>query len=504
MIIHKKLRRSILKMKKVISVILLLAMTLAIVACNKGGQGETGTKAPVGTGGAERLDSLPDDLDFNGAAVRILYPEEIVDEFYFEDGAGSSEVVDVAVYETNLAVMERLAVEYKMETLPGYEAKNRASYENRIKNAYAANEDLWDLITCPTYHIPPVVSSGALVDLHGVEYLDFTKPYWLASLLEDSEVNGRIYFAAGDASLSLLKNTMCMIFNKELAAQLIDGDIQQVAFDGKWTKELLKQYAVAAYQGVDPSNPNIETDTFGFGIQNYNHLSAFGPAFGIRILTRNNDGSYSFGYTESTVADKVAWLCDLFHGNPGFVTGDNNGSMDVPVSTSFKAGQMLFSTTTLDNMAGLYAEINGDYSILPYPKWDEEQEGYYTFARNIYMSFGVTRTTPNASMAGAVLECIASESAQRITPAFFEDAMKVKFTEATPTVKGLFDQIRAGVVLDIGFTYAYILGIDHLMDNAIKDNDTGWVSTVAANRISVQKKIQEYVAKLNALEGEDS
>ncbi len=307
----------------------------------------------------------------------------------------------------------------------------RNSYESMIQNTYASNDDLWDITAVMTYHMPNVVSSGALIDLRSTEYLDFEKPYWLSALIEDSTINDRIYFAAGDASLSLLKNTICLLYNKELALQNGISDIQNTVLDGNWTADLFRQYSTAAYCGVNPTSPDVTTDTFGFGVQNYNHLSAFGAAFGLRILTRNDDGEYNFTYANDRAVDAVQFLCNLFHNNPGFITTDNFNDHATEIYNSFMEGRMLFISTTFDNLTNIYAEISGDYGIIPYPKWSEDEE-YSTFARNTYMSFGIMRTTPSSSMASAVLECIASESYKEITPAFFETAMKVRYSDAIP------------------------------------------------------------------------
>ncbi len=67
-------------MKKLISAILASGMLLAFAACMKDDpnpdSGSGGTKPPVGTGDSENLDDLPV-LDYDGASVRILYPEEM-------------------------------------------------------------------------------------------------------------------------------------------------------------------------------------------------------------------------------------------------------------------------------------------------------------------------------------------------------------------------------------------------------------------------------------------
>ena len=55
----------------------------------------------------------------------------------------------------------------------------------------------------------------------------------------------------------------------------------------------------------------------------------------------------------------------------------------------FKDGNALFTTTYLEDAFSTFRVMNDDYSILPYPKWDESQEKYMTGAMDNYSVLGI-------------------------------------------------------------------------------------------------------------------
>lgn len=502
-------------LKKIISLLLLLTMMAGVLACAKRdengsvtGTGETdaGTQPEQTDDG--RLDDLPE-LNYQGASFRILYPQDDIGEFFIE--SEPSEVVDEAVYRVNMKVRDRLGIEYEVTAVPGIDAvADRATYDNLVKGSYHSGEDAWDVVGEMIFGMPAMVREGVFSDMSKNEYLDFSKEYWNQTIVADASIDNKVYFAAGDASLSLLKKTICLLCNNELARQNNLPDLQQMAIDGQWTAEKLREYAINAYSGPNPSKPDVMSDTFGLGFQNFNHIDALVPASGISILTKNEDGGFTFTYGSSRAVDAVAFWCSLFNDNPGFITNDGpsaleglgQDAMSAVISSAFADGRMLFVTAEFENITDIYTESVGDFTILPYPKWVEEED-YATFARNTYVSFGIMRTSPNFTMAGAVLECIASESHYTIFPAYYESALKIKYSDATPETKQVLDIIRASVKMDMGFIFSVTLGTTLLWDYAIDRNNPAWATTIASYEWSAQSAIAQYTYEVQKLEGND-
>jgi hypothetical protein len=405
----------------------------------------------------------------------------------------SLNVVDMAVYQSNLDVQTRLGVEFIVTSEPGFNPENRASYENKIKNATFAGDDAWDIVAAMTCHMPEIVVSGALTDLNQTKYLNMSKPYWMQDLVDQASVDGKLYFATGDASLSLAKQTMIILYNKELAENNGYADIQQTALDGDFTIELMRKIAKESYRGADASTVDVKSDTFGFGIGNFNHLSAFGASLGLQIMKKEANGSFTFTYGNERATTIVPYLCEMFNTDPGFIITDNTGKNSDEVRTSFLSGRMMFVSATYAELMD-FSEIAGEFSVLPFPKWDAEDD-YATFARNTYMCYGIMTTCQDTELASAVLECMASTNYAGLTQVFYEKALKIRYSDS-PMAASIVGLITDSVSFDIGFTYSYMLrtlDFDQLLNRSILNNNSNWMSTVAQRKRSVEKVINEYI-----------
>ena len=79
------------------------------------------------------------------------------------------------------------------------------------------------------------------------------------------------------------------------------------------------------------------------------------------------------------------------------------------VSQHFAAGLSLFWNDRC-RQAISFAEKEINYGIIPIPKYDETQENYATLLGNPFSLYAIPKDSVTPDMAGAVLECMASES----------------------------------------------------------------------------------------------
>ncbi len=493
-------------MKKLSALLLALIMLLAVAACVKQpAKNPTGTTGGAQTDDGEEYDNngfLKDDLpslNYNGQAFRILYPAETVNEFFCEDPG--NDIVDEAVYTANRRVMDRLGITFEVTTLNGINVPaDRDSYAQTVINTYSGGDDRWDVVAQHIGSMATTMVSGAFIDINTVDYIDLEKPWWLARLTEDATVNGRLYLVAGDASLSLLKNTNCLLYNKPLADDLQVEDLQELVLNGGWTKEKLLQYTRHAYMAADQANPDIATDRFGFGLLNDNHLEAFKAAFDFPILSKDNSGEFVFTYDSERAVDACEWLVS-------FANSDNSvylarTSADVKAAQdAFREKRMLFVSGTFSFAIDIFNDINEDFNVIPLPKWSEDEE-YSTLPRGTYFGFGIMRTTPHYDFAGAVLEAIGSEGYRHIAPEYFERALKVKYTDASENTKEIFDLIRNSVIYDFGYTFSPFFGLDGAIKQLVYANLPNWTSLINSQKDKFMTNLDDFISRVSKLEDE--
>jgi len=129
--------------------------------------------------------------------------------------------------------------------------------------------------------------------------------------------------------------------------------------------------------------------------------------------------------------------------------------------------------------ADSYRELPFAYGVLPYPKFDENQEEYRTTTLTSYTVFCIPTDCKDPDRTAAVLEAMASESYRSVTPAYFETALKVKYAADEETAQ-MFDIIRDNISFDFGYIYTLSLnGISDKFKDAINKNRPEWASNVA-------------------------
>ena len=79
--------------------------------------------------------------------------------------------------------------------------------------------------------------------------------------------------------------------------------------------------------------------------------------------------------------------------------------------------------------------MEDDYSILPYPKWDEAQENYYTMVDGGHQIQAVPLTTKNLERAGTILEALNAESYQGL-PEVLDELIKSGKIASAPRGNG--------------------------------------------------------------------
>lgn len=101
--------------------------------------------------------------------------------------------------------------------------------------------------------------------------------------------------------------------------------------------------------------------------------------------------------------------------------------------------------------------MDEDYGIIPYPKYDEAQAGYYTFQHDQIGVFAIPSTSVRGETASAVLEAMSSESSVSLVPAYYDIALKGKYSRDSDSAE-MIDIIHNGHKLDAAWIYCTTIG----------------------------------------------
>ena len=136
------------------------------------------------------------------------------------------------------------------------------------------------------------------------------------------------------------------------------------------------------------------------------------------------------------------------------------------------------------------------YGILPLPKYDENQEGYYTLPHNAFSMMVIPSDSTKPDEAAAALEALAEESWRSVTPTYYEVALGAKYFHDDESAQ-MFDIIMKGIKLNFGSVYqtTQIGTIGWL----IRDLSQEFSSTYAANKNKYETAMQNLLDGLKAL-----
>ena len=491
--------------KRIVAFLILGAMLSSLAACGDSASdgdattnSSTETAEPVDTDHDSNgflLDSIPADTNFGGATVNILIREAVANtEFFVEEETG--DIVDDALYERNATVEERLGVDLNFIPQPG-EWDDRDTFNNLIRASVMANDGAYDLCAVLSNQLSTLTLEGLLTNLNTLDYLDFDKPWWANGLLDELAVDNKLYFASGDASLGLINGMMCVFYNKNLGEDFNLPDMYELVNNGEWTIDKAVELTRDTYSGLNNDGVKGPEDQLGFTTGSFNQLYGFIDSFDIPILERDNEGYPSkFVFSSEKATSAIQLLVSLFWDNNAFATGKVDSS---EYRIAFSEGHVLFTTGEFKD-TGEYRDVDAfDYGVIPMPKWDAEQENYRTTARATYSSFCIPVTAVDPNMSAAVLECFASESYRTVSPAYFENALKIKYAPDDESSQ-MYDLIKSSITFSFATSFSMAIGApQNPFKNQIATEDENWASKMASWEPQSQALLDETLETLKEL-----
>jgi len=408
------------------------------------------------------IDDLPEDLNYEGKTVTFLYREEIAGEFW-TDGL-SGDIANDAIYESILEVEDRLGINIETVLRKGHTTNVRTEYMDHIDNQILAGEPAYDWVDQMIGKAPTRMQTGNFLNILNLANIDLSKPWYIPNMEETAAINDRLYFISGDASLGYLKCAFCYYYNKDVGEKYNVENLEDVVRAGKWTIEKVQQLAAQTSADLNNDGKWTTDDQLGFVCHDNNHFRGYTSSMKMSLFTVQADGSqkYTFGGDRDHAA--ISALSELQNNTAGVYYFDGSSATASKlaeyqqVADKFSGGSVFIITAEMGNVVDCgYHSMEDTYGVLPYPKFDEEQENYYTNSRSTHNAFMMPTTCVDPEMAAAVMEALSATKYQKVFPAYYEVVLKTKYSADTETSE-IFDIIHDSMVLEFGLIYDDALG----------------------------------------------
>ncbi|MCL2099400.1 MAG: hypothetical protein FWH24_03060 [Oscillospiraceae bacterium] len=445
---------NIIKKTAVLFVFVCITVSLIYSCSDNNGSAEDGAVNPQENAGGDILqedisDSLPGGLDFEGAEIRLMHREEW-DLWCYEIAVEgeTGDIVNDAVYHRNKTVEERLNVRIKPIPSPGgYPWLDNDRFNDTVRNSVMAGSDDYDIIAGYAYFMPVLASEGIFYNWNEVSHIKPGEPWWCAGYNDQMTIGGKMYFITGDIALSMLTNMFVMYFNKDAALELELENLYQTVLNGEFTIDKVSELIKDAYRDLNGNSRADADDMYGYITTTGNFVDMFYNAFDQPVIKKNRDGIPQLMMNTQKMINIIDKIYNFFYENDNVYAADEGTAGNLLVDT-FTENRVLFMPGTLYTNEELRA-MDSDYGILPLPKWDKDQADYYTTSQNSYSLFSIPVTCTKIDTVGAAVEALCAESYRRVSPAYYEIALKTKYSRDEETSQ-MLDLIRAGITFDFG------------------------------------------------------
>jgi len=323
------------------------------------------------------------------------------------------------------------------------------------------------------------------------------RPWWPDAYIAEMTIGkGGLYFLTGDISLNFIKYMSCVYFNKQLYADYFgDPDaMYQTVLDGKWTLDKLGEISKGIYKDLNGNGEYDDGDQYAYGVIIYNLTDHFTYNAGVRATGRDGDGIPYFVMNSERTASYAEKLYGLFYENEGGrVFPPTAESTDINIPAKFAAGELLFDLGWF-HVAERLRDMHTDYGIIPFPKYDESQPEYLSLAHDCVPVYCIPKTCQKTDEVSAALEAMAFETHRTAMPAYYEVALKLKYTrDSTEDAFKIIDMIHDNCTTDFAYIYNYALnGIGLIMRDLMGSKSYDFVSRYE----KIEQKAQTGLDKL--------
>ena len=477
-----------MKIKFIIYLLLTALIFTFAVSCSNANKPDEDKNETENNGVLESSDApgglkpdLPEGADFGGENFTILITGNIENNWKKNDFRAeeiTGEVLNDARYDRNAAVEEALNV--KIKTIEEYgSAKGEGSGYKLISKSVLASDAAYDAGMINVYDLSNLARGGFLYDINSLPYLDLKKPWWDQKANSDMMIQNKMFFTTGDISTADNDATYAVLFNKQLVTDYKLKDPYGYAADGTWTFDKLIGMGTPAVSDVNGDGVYDKNDSFAAIVWDDAIMGAVNGSLE-KCGFVNKEGKIELSlFSEKTVDILKKYTDFVFDKEVCYQY--QRVSYDITDALSmFSTGRAMFFMQMLD-LTSYFRDMQTDYGILPYPKYNENQKEYGHTIGSWHSMFLCAPASVGsaADKCGAVLETLAYESYKTVTPAYYNKTLIGKYFRDEESAE-MLNIILSTRVYDVGWYYQLGKLNDEILF-MVYENDPNFASRYAKN-----------------------
>lgn len=492
-------------MKRIISILCLLALLLQMAACSENNQKEetsanTETSASAAETETDAVETepmlttnVPESYDIEGRDIPILQFEES-SNLKVDISELTGDALNDAIFTSHQAVMERLNCNFTFISNEGIET-------TKIENAYSAGEDAYDFVIGHQWKVAPLVTKHLLANLNPngsdtENYIDLSKPWWYSKYIDETEIdNTHTYLLAGDASINVFRRASMLICNMDLLKDF-GYDIESLydeVIAGNWVWDNFASMVESVYIDSNGDGLKDEEDTLGFATWSRSDVDHMLNDCGVRACSRDDDGLPYLDFNNEQTVTCIEKIFNLFWNNPGSYYEEG-----IPVETMLSENRILFILNKFSWLDTI-RDIETTYTIIPAPKLDESIDSYSSLVHDDACLISVPVQSANITDTTAILEEMSKEYYYNVRPTYYNDILKSKYRrDSSDKASQILDILHDSTSTDFAYVYNYAISgiITNLRDLVGVKQSADFASHYAKNTKVYNKSFEKLLASM--------
>ena len=367
------------------------------------------------------------------------------------DGGTGEDAIEQAAFDRNSRAESQLGVHITYQYNIDYGWGHVASQIVDLESSGAETPDMYCDIA---YDMVQASLNNCFRNLYRFTYendkqLDADE--WLGGYFRFSDTDGyytdymgdlgftddRAYLIASDYTLDVLRAMDVMPMNVTKYEQYVASEIPLDAFyediiENNWTWD--KMIAMSKYANIGYGDPGV-TDMEDFLIMAADSGGSMSTGFlystPFNYLTKTTEADGQVSYTYDPTCNTMVRLFEKFgqvFSTQGFLSSADTTL--AAVKSKFVGGTMLFGGSIMLGtiQEDMYQNMSDTFGIIPIPKLDAGNDtNYRTVIHNVGRIAAISLHSQNPQATSAYIQ-FSSQNSDEIREAFFEDALKYKYT----------------------------------------------------------------------------
>ena len=399
---------------------------------------------------------------------------------YIEPQGEEGNIFDDAVAKRNAVLEEKYNITIKQYAVP--------DLVTEVRTQSLGGDLNFDAILANSANLSTLARERLLYDLLSIERFDFSKSYWDQNAVKELVMGNKLYYT--NCSLNTHSVGNAVFFNKKLVQDYNLTSPYEYINNNQWT---LDNWSVMAKSiSKDVNNDGVMTE-----LDQYSQITTHGVQlmflYGAGIRFTTNDET---GFPKVSIVDNPDKLVNVYEKLKNIMS-DTSISYCITCSNVdphgydhkwaymrylFTQDLYLFDYTTEGYMS-ILKDMESEFGIIPFPKYDSSQESYKTYYPTDFNMFAIPAHIKNIDRTANIIEDMNYYSSFILEPVWFDTLLARRYTrdnESEVTLR----YIKENRVYDVGLYY----------------NFGDFVTNVLSAQIDRQNISREYQRYKNAID----